>query len=1401
MRKIKNYFLAPRFTFNRIQFNFIALFFISIGLIAGTYFSVSTVVKHVFAATSPWTQTDWSGGSASGTVTDAVTTYSAVSNIDTTTTSGQFNISETSGWDSDLSSWSRRKAITITNSGSAQTNYQVKLSITYDSDMQSDFDDLRFSTTDGTNVDYWIQTKTDSNSATIWVEIPALAGSGDTTVYMYYGNSGASAASSGNNTFLLFDNFSSGSSLDTGKWSATSVGSLYSISSEQLSVGPGSSNWNQAIYSASAISRADVTLEATYKWTSSNSSYDSLMFGWKDDGSGSSYTNLVHGYYNSGNGSCTSGCAVNVYEDGSSRGGISGSWTVNTQYLIRVRLRSSGGAYYEQSTDDGSNWTTSYTSSYSTESNLHPAWTLHSGTHVFDDVRVRKWMSSEPSSSAGSEENRFTSSATLTSNIFDSGTASDWGTLTYSTSGSGTVTVKVRSDDSDDMSGATDWSSCSSISSDTDLTSTDCVDDTDQYIQYQVSLAPSGASSPVFQDISIAFTSSDQTAPTTNASSIAMATASSGGRSISSNGWNNVSGPYFSWTAGADNDGGSGLKGYCLYLGTDSSGNPATAKGVLGTSPVSTSGSTCQFIVSSASVNLSTSGYIGTSLSSGSTYYLNVKAIDNGNNVFGGSSAQFQFRQDSTAPTNVAYISAASGSFGNVADMTFNWPSSGGSAASDSDAGILGYQYQLNSSSGTWKGTETSSGCDLDYIPADTSSYTFTDEQDGNDVDTGTTVIYFRTVDSSCNTSSAATYRTASIAYGGAAPSFDTTCDSASGITVSPSTSTSNSFSLSWDDASPSVGRTLEKYYYMINTSPPSSYSTITSNTSTYISNGTDTSVNAGTLTGSVRGSNTVYVVAIDDADNYSSSNCIKGTYTLNSTNPDPPLNLAATDASVKASSLWRASLGWDVPSYKGTGTLTYKIQRSTDNSTWTDVTTTTGTSYIDTVAESREYYWRVGSYDTSSASQSDPSYATSVSLTPKGTYTDAPTLSSGPTANSITTKKAKISWSTSRDSDSKIQYGTKSGDYFTEEPSNSTQTTDHTINLTNLSPGITYYYKAKWTDEDGNTGTSDEKTFETDPAPVITDPKASSIGLSSAILTFTSKGATKVKIYYGKSSTFGGSKEVATSTLEATYTTELTGLSDGTKYFYKINTFDSEEVEYEGSILTFETLPRPRISSVRVQQVSNTAQSTLLLTWTSNTEISSIVTYFPESDSGAAHDEVNVALVKGAHRMIIRGLLPQTNYSLIVKGRDKAGNEASSDIQRVTTAIDTRPPQVVDLKIEGANTPISTSTSQDQLAQLVVTWTTDEPSTSQVEFGEGTGTSYSQKTQEDSNLTTNHLVIISGLTPSKVYHMRAISKDKAANEGKSVDTVSITPKATENALNLVIQNLQEVFGFLGKLE
>ena len=108
------------------------------------------------------------------------------------------------------SSWLYRKPITIDNTSgtSTLTNYQVQVSVTYDSHMQSDFDDIRFTDSDGAAlIDHWRETYTTSTSATFWVEVPSIATSSTITIYMYYGNSTATSASNGDNTFDFFDDF------------------------------------------------------------------------------------------------------------------------------------------------------------------------------------------------------------------------------------------------------------------------------------------------------------------------------------------------------------------------------------------------------------------------------------------------------------------------------------------------------------------------------------------------------------------------------------------------------------------------------------------------------------------------------------------------------------------------------------------------------------------------------------------------------------------------------------------------------------------------------------------------------------------------------------------------------------------------------------------------------------------------------------------------------------------------------------------------------------------------------------------------------------------------------------------------------------------------------------------
>jgi hypothetical protein len=110
-------------------------------------------------------------------------------------------------------SWSKRKTIRIANPNTTSyTDIPVKIVVDYAASMKSDFSDLRFTDSSGTAlIPYWTESSISSASSTVWVKVPSLPASGTATVYVYYGNAGASAADDGANTFSYFEDFESGS--------------------------------------------------------------------------------------------------------------------------------------------------------------------------------------------------------------------------------------------------------------------------------------------------------------------------------------------------------------------------------------------------------------------------------------------------------------------------------------------------------------------------------------------------------------------------------------------------------------------------------------------------------------------------------------------------------------------------------------------------------------------------------------------------------------------------------------------------------------------------------------------------------------------------------------------------------------------------------------------------------------------------------------------------------------------------------------------------------------------------------------------------------------------------------------------------------------------------------------
>jgi hypothetical protein len=959
----------------------------------------------------------------------------------------------------------------------------------------------------------------------------------------------------------------------------------------------------------------------------------------------------------------------------------------------------------------------------------------------------------------------YATTGSLSSSIFDGTLPSDWGNLTYTANTpSGTsVSVKVRGGNQPDLSDAPAFSSCSPISSGSDVTSS-CLPNKSRYAQYQVTLNGSSTATPNLQDISIAYSASDITPPPTNASGLAMYR-SNGGASVASDGWTNTD-PYFTWTAGADESGGSGIIGYCLYLGQDPTGNPITTEGDLGTSPLNTNGA-CPFAISTNNINTALAGYIGTALTtSNSPYYLNVKAIDNAGNVYNGSPAQFEFRYDNAPPTNPAFISAPS-EFVSNKQVTLTWPTTGSDVANDGNSGVAGLQYRIGSS-GTWYGDNHNGNQDATDLLNNDGSYTTINNPDFANLVDGNNIVYFRTLDNAGNISAA--YVTTAIKINTTAPS------SPQNLSATPTTNVTNSFGFSWLAPATYTGSASNiTYCYSVNSLP-------TSSSCTYTVPG-QTSLDAGAYA-TEPGDNTFYLVAKDEAGNINYATAASVTFTANTPAPGVPLNADIADISVKVTSNWKLALSWETPSSIGAGVSTYKIFRSTNNSNFTDIASTAGTSYVDSGLSQRTYYYKVQACDSAN---NCGAFTSVVSLLPTGKFTSPATLISDP-AVTTTTRTANITWTTDRTSDSSVEYGLSPGHYYTTEAANTNQVTSHTVGLNSLTAGTTYYYRAQWTDMDGNEGTSAEGSFTTLPSPTISNVSAGNINLTTATIQFTSKNATAVQLQYG-GGVLSNTQNLNTSTSTSTYSIPLNNLKPGTTYSFKLNPYDTSGNIYDNpTAFTFTTPPQPVITNVQFQPVPGALTGAEQISWTTNVPASSQISY--GLVNGSRQNQLDTTMTT-THTMTVSDLAYNTSYSITATSVDVLGNVATSDLQIFKSGVDTRPPTVSGLTIQ----PSIVGNGASAKGQLIVSWKTDKQGTSQVTYGQGAAGDYTVKTAENAVLVTNHVVVVSGLSTSQVYHVQVISDDAEGVRGFSRDQTTIIGHASDNALSIVFNALQSIFG------
>jgi len=179
----------------------------------------------------------------------------------------------TSGWTSSVSNntlYIHVFRTTGTDAGSA---------VYVGSNVETDFDDIRFTDTSDTVLSHWLQSTNGTNDAQLWVKVPSVSNTTNTVIKMYYKNSTVATAST-TATWEDYDDFT-GASLNATRWSSSGTVAVGSgFATVGVSPDPGT------IYSNTNYGSGKFVLwNSTFNGTANNVNllgFYSNGFNWKD---------------------------------------------------------------------------------------------------------------------------------------------------------------------------------------------------------------------------------------------------------------------------------------------------------------------------------------------------------------------------------------------------------------------------------------------------------------------------------------------------------------------------------------------------------------------------------------------------------------------------------------------------------------------------------------------------------------------------------------------------------------------------------------------------------------------------------------------------------------------------------------------------------------------------------------------------------------------------------------------------------------------------------------------------------------------------------------------------------------------------------------------------------------
>ncbi|MEI6650886.1 MAG: fibronectin type III domain-containing protein [Candidatus Moraniibacteriota bacterium] len=394
------------------------------------------------------------------------------------------------------------------------------------------------------------------------------------------------------------------------------------------------------------------------------------------------------------------------------------------------------------------------------------------------------------------------------------------------------------------------------------------------------------------------------------------------------------------------------------------------------------------------------------------------------------------------------------------------------------------------------------------------------------------------------------------------------------------------------------------------------------------------------------------------------------------------------------------------------------------------------------------------------------------------------PVISNIKTSN-ITGESAVVTWDTDEKTNSNVRFGVQSsdesmaGDPLTDKGVDSFSTT-HTVTVIGLVPATKYRFVVSSTDVAGNITLSSESSFQTASPSSISSINAASNALGEAVISWhTSKSTTSV-VEYGATINYGEKKE--STTLVQDHSVSLTGLSLGQTYHFRVKGQDANKMLYSSSDNTFQPKSPPKITGVSIDGITDHEATVKFLT---DVPADGNITFTDAKNPDHSGYQGKPDLVS-SHEIVLHNLSPGSDYKTKIQVRDEQGTQTETDGPDFSTTVDKTPPAIDQVRADSA-------LSQSDKVQTIISWTTDEPATSQVTFWEGRGGQETTINVSD-GLTTSHTSVITAFKPGTVYEFRVKSVDVSGNESVSKDYALRTPQQTQNIVQIIVGNFQDIF-------